>query len=506
MRRVVIAASAGVLLAGPAVLAFWTGGFFDEPRLWATAVAWSLVLVGCVVSPQPLPVSRAGRAALAGLALLTAWTAASIAWAPLAGPATDSAQRLLLYTGALVAAAALLRTPRVARGAEPVLTLGIVVVVGYGLAGRLLPELLHQSRSLSAGGRLEQPLTYWNAMGLLAALGVVLATRLAGDPTRRPALRVAAAAAVAPLAVGLYLSFSRGAMAACVFGLVLLVALAPTWGQLRGAAVSLAMGAAAIAAAAAFPSIATAEGATAARERDGALVLALLLAVGAAGGLWTLARLARERSGRLRLGDLGHSRHLATAALAALVLALGGLIAGGLRERATPSEASGRASAARLTNVASRRYDYWRIAVAHLDDHPLRGLGAGSFRLLWLRDRPVAEGALEVHSLELEVLLELGVIGALGLGLLVGGTASAAARAMGRRPELAAGPAAACGTWLLHATIDWDWQMPAATLPAIVLVGALIAAGEAPTRAAPLPDVAPGRAVAAERPTAVAPV
>ena len=37
MRRVVIAASAGVLLAGPAVLAFWTGGFFDEPRLWATA-------------------------------------------------------------------------------------------------------------------------------------------------------------------------------------------------------------------------------------------------------------------------------------------------------------------------------------------------------------------------------------------------------------------------------------------------------------------------------------
>ncbi len=32
--------------------------------------------------------------------------------------------------------------------------------------------------------------------------------------------------------------------------------------------------------------------------------------------------------------------------------------------------------------------------------------------------------------------------------------------------------------WLIHASIDWDWQLPAVTLPAVVLAGALIAAAE----------------------------
>ena len=50
-----------------------------------------------------------------------------------------------------------------------------------------------------AGGRLEQPLTYWNAMGALAAIGVVLCARLAGDATRSARLRAAAAAAVPAL-------------------------------------------------------------------------------------------------------------------------------------------------------------------------------------------------------------------------------------------------------------------------------------------------------------------
>jgi len=40
------------------------------------------------------------------------------------------------------------------------------------------------------------------------------------------------------------------------------------------------------------------------------------------------------------------------------------------------------------------------------------------------------------------------------------------------------GAAAASTVWLLHSSIDWDWEMPAVTLPALVLAGALIAASE----------------------------
>src|SRR5947207_2530024 len=94
------------------------------------------------------------------------------------------------------------------------LAAGPVGVIGYGLSGRLAPGVVTLHRSASAGGRLEQPLTYWNATGSLAAIGFVLCARLAGEPSRPRAVRCAAAAGAVPLATGVYLSFSRGALAA----------------------------------------------------------------------------------------------------------------------------------------------------------------------------------------------------------------------------------------------------------------------------------------------------
>ena len=78
----------------------------------------------------------------------------------------------------------MLRAPPAQRAVEPALAAGTLIVIGYGLSERLLPGLLHFARSVSAQGRLEQPLTYWNAMGELAAIGFVLAARLAGDRSR----------------------------------------------------------------------------------------------------------------------------------------------------------------------------------------------------------------------------------------------------------------------------------------------------------------------------------
>ena len=132
----------------------------------------------------------------------------------------------------------------------------------------------------------------------------------------------------------------------------------------------------------------------------------------------------------------------------------------------------------RLTSVDSRRYDYWRVAAGAIAEDPLRGAGSGAFRVIWLRERPVAEGVLEVHSLPLEMAVELGIPGVIGLGLLVVGSLAAARRSLREHPALAAGPAAAGTVWLVHATIDWDWQLPTVTLFALVLAGALIAASE----------------------------
>ena len=112
----------------------------------------------------------------------------------------------------------------------------MLIVVGYGISERLLPGLLSFQHSASAEGRLEQPLTYWNAMGELAAIGAVLAVRVAGDLARTRALRAAAAAASVPLGLGLYLAFSRGALFACAAGLATVIVAARSRAQLHALA------------------------------------------------------------------------------------------------------------------------------------------------------------------------------------------------------------------------------------------------------------------------------
>ena len=217
---------AAALLAAPTVLAFFSGGYFDVPRLWAALGVWLGVAAIVLVAPQRVPVSKPALCAMGGLLAFAAIAFWSAWWAPRRGPAFDDVGRDLLYLGALIAAGALLRGP-MARAAEPALAAGATIVIGYGLSERLLPSLVTLNHSRTAFGRLEQPLTYWNATGALAAIGLVLALRIAGDPERRAGLRSAAVAAAVPLGAGLALSYSRGALLAAVAGLVVLVALAP---------------------------------------------------------------------------------------------------------------------------------------------------------------------------------------------------------------------------------------------------------------------------------------
>ena len=478
MRRAFLLLAAAILFIGPTALAFATGGYFEEPRLIATCAVWALVLVLAFLSPRPLPTSRAGWAALGGLCLITVWTAVSFAWAPLPSPATDNLVRLLLYLGTLLAALGLLRDARIARALEPMLAGGALVVIGYGLSGRLLPDLIAMGHSSRADGRLEQPITYWNAEGALAAMGMVLCVRLAGDRTRPLWLRASALAGSVPLALGAYLSYSRGAIAAGLIGLVVLVAAAPTRTQVRAAATTVALGVLTAVCSAALPGVASLEGGPSQRATDGAIMLAVLLVTMAGAALLEVVMDHSERTGRLRSSTLATARQLPAVAIVALGLALASLVASGLAERSSAEAPSAVRGPARLTSVDSRRYDYWRVGVEAFADHPIKGVGSGGFRAEWLRHRPAPGYALEVHSLPLEMAVELGLVGLLGFGVFLGGLGASAGRALRRERLAAAGPVAAGVVYLLHATIDWDWQVPAVTLPAILLFAGVMALGE----------------------------
>jgi hypothetical protein len=470
MRSAALSAARLVLLAGPTVLAFFAGGYFDEPRGWAGLVAWLLVAVGLLAQPKPLPKGRGAWLALGGLGGLAAWTLLSIAWAPIAGSAYHAGQIAVLYLGALLAATVLLRTGGAQRAVEPALAAGTLIVIGYGISERLLPGLLNFARSLSAQGRLEQPLTYWNAMGELAALGLVLSLRIAGDATRSARLRIAATAACAPLGLGVYVTFSRGALFAFAAGVVTLVVVAGRREQLRAIVVGVAAGALAALAAAPSAGVTSLAGGQGSRERQGAITLGLLLIVAVAAG-WVQWRLVR----RERPAELALPRRSSLIALVVICAGLALAIVVGARESSAQPLSAG---ATRLVTLQSNRYAYWRVAFHAFADEPLRGVGAGGWAVYWLRMRPINEGAQDAHSLPIQTAAELGLVGLALLAAFLAGIGLAARDAYRVAPAQAAGPIAGFVVYVAHAPLDWDWQMPAVTLVALVLAGALLALGE----------------------------
>jgi hypothetical protein len=470
-RDITLTVAVGLLLAGPTVLAFFSGGYFSGPRAWAGLGAWLLVAIAAVAAPGPMRRDRATWLAIGGLAGLAGWTLLSVLWAPIAGNAYGAGQIAILYLGALIAAVILLRGGSAQRWVEPALAAGTLIVIGYGLSERLLPGLLTFARSVSAEGRLEQPLTYWNTMGELAALGFVLSARVAGDQSRPAWLRAAAAAAAPPLGVGLYISFSRGALFACVAGLITLVVVAPRRVQLQAVLRAIAFGAAASVAAAPFKGVTSLSGSLSTRERQGAIVLAALIAITVLAG-WIGHRLASRAEDR-RLALPRRSALLATG-IVALGLALAIVVGSHESNGASASLPGG---ATRLTSLQSNRYDYWAVALRAFGSEPLRGVGAGGWSVDWLRWRSVTEGARDAHSLELQTLAELGLVGAALLLSVLAGVTLAARRAL-RSSFAAAGPVAALVTYLAHSPLDWDWQMPAVTLVAVTLAGAVIAAAQ----------------------------
>jgi O-antigen ligase/polysaccharide polymerase Wzy-like membrane protein len=465
MRRAALTAVQAGLLLLPVVLAFFSGAFFEGARLVAAICAWALLALAALAVPGlPLPRATAARGALVALAGLAAWTWIAASWSSSPAGADQELELALLYLPALAAGAVAWSDRRAARMVEPALAAGGLIVIGYGLSGRLLPGIVHLHATARAGGRLEQPMTYWNATGALAAIGLVLCARLAGDVTRPRALRIAAAAAAAPLGMGAYLSFSRGAIACLLAGLAALVAFDRSRAQLRAAVIALGAGALAGAAAAPFgavralhPGHATAQG----------LVVLALLAVVAAGAALLQAR-DDQRAAPLRL-------RAAPVVAVVVALALLPYAAVVLAERGGPSrDAAFGATNARLSDVGTHRLSYWRVAVDVGADHPIAGAGPGAFAVEWLRRRTIDERVRNAHSLELQTLADLGLVGLALLAGVLAATALAARRVLGADRALAAGPAAAALTWALHAGLDWDWEMPAVTLVAVALAGLLL--------------------------------
>ncbi len=125
-----------------------------------------------------------------------------------------------------------------------------------------------------------------------------------------------------------------------------------------------------------------------------------------------------------------------------------------------------------LSLVGEYRPHYWHVALNEWQASPFLGDGAGTFGdYFWRYHRPAAGFALDAHNLYLQSLAELGP---LGLGLLVVALCLPLIALRGRQDTLVAAAGGAYVAFLVHVAIDWEWEIPAVTLVALLCGGSVL--------------------------------
>jgi O-antigen ligase len=468
-------------------LGFNAGGFFVGSQA-VIALALLLILTLRVTAAEDPLGGLSGPVAVAAgaLALYAVWILVSAAWSDAPSRALLEFDRALLYLAALVLFGSFVHTPERLRWMVRLTALGIVAVCAVALITRVLPDVWPVSPNI-ANDRLSYPLTYWNALGLISSLGLVFCLYLASSHREPGAVRVLGSAALPVLAVTLLFTFSRGAIVAGAAALLTYVLLAKPRALLGcllavvpacGIAVAVAYSADLLATQHPTTSEAVAQG------HHVALVVALC-AGGAALLRWLLLRLD-DRSDSAILprpspqAMAGGAAALLIAALPFAVIvnapsAIGRQYDRFVGQAAVKDNGDFRQ---RLTDPSNNhRLELWGADLDAFEADELTGHGAGTFQIIWAKQRPNTSSAVDGHSLYLEALAELGIVGLLLLlvailALLVG----LVSRCRGRDRALYAAVLAAAVAWALHASVDWDWEMPVVTLWLFALAGTALAA------------------------------
>jgi hypothetical protein len=471
-------------------LAFNSGGIFGLTTAFAVVLVLTTTAVCAVLAPLPLDgLSPRGVFAIALLALLAIWALASGSWSEAGARADAAFLRTLLYLAVLGLFACSARSDSRLRWLLRGLLLATAAVALSGLLSRLAPGLWPTEPGL-VSDRLSYPLTYWNTFALLVGFAIILAFHHASDEREPRLVRIGAAALLPALAATLLLTFSRGALAVTVVGLMAYAIAARPRGL--AAAVLAAAPATAVAVLATHGTNLVQEGTPltpAALSQAHGLAWALAGCTLAAALLRALGLKLDSRLSEVEISRRATRRAGATAIGLALVAVAIFLLAGGAStlhsqyERfveGAPVVARADRSARLLDLGNDGRKPLWEVAEKAFSARPLDGTGAGTFQLQWQRagGRP---DRVFAYSLYLEAMAELGLVGLLLLVAAIATLLLAAARLIrgpGRAPAAAA--FAVILAWTLRAGLDIDWQTPAVCVPVFALGGLVLARGAEP--------------------------
>ncbi len=458
-------------------------------------VAAGVWLYGSGIALRASPLGIAG---IGLLVLFAAWAAASIAYSVAPDRSWAEVNRVIAFAlTALIGVFIGSSLPRAAERVGLALAVAALPVALYALGGKTLPGVhignlvnLDQAGSFN---RLRAPLGYWNALALVCVTGALPLLRLAADPSRLPWRRAGALVGVFVLVLVVGLTYSRGGVLALVAGVATLTALGTErvrtlvfFGSALVASVlplSIALGRADL----------TRDIVPLAQRQDDALaVFAAVIAVGALLVLWGRALVAVE-SGPVFTPARGRAIGRPVAAVLGVVVVLGviGSLATGKAQDtfATFKDPQGAAALTDpnrlLSSNSGNRWVWWKEAAGAWSDKPVAGWGAGSFPVTHRLYRELPLSVLQPHSVPLQWLAEDGLVGfLLAAGGLLALLAAALARVRGLPWSVSGAPPARGASaallavavaWGVHSLFEWDWDIPAVTLPMLLCLGVLAA-------------------------------
>lgn len=447
------------------------GAYFSQSWGWV-ALAFLVPTTVLLILDRATVPGRLRIAFASSMGALAVWIALSTLWSISTSASVREVERVLVYVALALAVALVLRRgdgPGVFAGAF----VGITLVSAYGLATRLFPDRIDAHADQFNAYRLAEPLGYWNAFGLLTAMGTILAVGVVSH-ARRTSFVLLAGAATPILVTALYFAFSRGSWLALFFGLAASIALDARRVTVLWSLLTIVPASVVAVAVASRQEALTSEGATTLSSSDAgqrvALVLAALVPCSAA-----LAWVAHRTARRVRVTPgirRGTAIVFAAGVAAAGVVAM--LSAGGpasaiekLRDRFEAPATSGPSLNDRLFSLSGAGREETITTAWDLGtEHPLAGTGAGTFQIFWYERRPSTRIVRDAHSLYLETFNELGVVGLVLLGATLLVPLIAAIRA--RRSRFVA---PACGVYLAWVTasgLDWHWEMVSLTTTALL--------------------------------------
>ncbi len=494
--------AAALIAAAFAALAYSNGGYSVELIAAVTVAIWWLVILGIATRIVPRrPIPRLCVVAGGSLAAFGGLTALSMIWANDAGRTFVEVVRVAGYLGLFVLTV-LVSARTGARSWLVGLAIGIVVVVAGADLSRFDPSLFGGAdRGIFAAlpasnGRLSYPVGYWNGLGAVVVIGTLLLAWF-GSHARTRLWRAAATGGLPALGIAMYLTSSRGGLAALAVGICVLLVFPRDSARVLG---SLVIGA--VTSAALIVLASQWDDLTHALTTHDAYVQGRWMALATAMSI-IVAAVARYAAD----GWLSHvrlPRRLARQGLAALVVV--GLIVLALSHPgdrisefsnardiagASPPTGSGH-----LTSFSSTgRSQFWGQAIDAFDSNPIVGIGGGNYELWWNEHHTIDVTTVDAHSLYLQTLAELGILGVLLLLGFLGSALFAGWRAMARLPDVgehADEMTAALALFvagLISAAFDWTWQLPASFVPVIVVAALLTGPASQPSPVAAEPGV-----------------